>query len=71
MRAASSLNHVVPGQHIAPRISGDVARQPIGLRVGSDENKETAALHAMRFLVDAVSNVDCGQVRVTVSCCDL
>jgi hypothetical protein len=43
-RPASSLHDVVAGQHVAPAIAGGFGRQPSRLRIGADEDKETAAI---------------------------
>ena len=67
MRPVTKLDDVVSRQNIAPCISCNLARQPIGFRVGPDEDEETAALEATYFVAETVSNVDCLQVRVAMS----
>ena len=43
-RPAPGLHHVVAGQDIAARVARDLRRQPLGLRVGADEDEQAAAV---------------------------
>ena len=52
------LDHVVAGQHVAPRVAGDLGGQPIGFRVGADEDEEASAATSPHLLAHAVADVD-------------
>ena len=66
VRPAPGFHRIVSGQDIAARIARDLGWQPIGLRVGSDEDEKAAAVMPAHRPCSRVPDVDRGQVGVAV-----
>src|SRR3984957_20161793 len=63
---ASIFHHIVSGQHISACITCDGSRQPLSIRVGTDEDEKAAAVVSAYSVTRALANIDRRQVSVTV-----
>ena len=51
-------SHLRPGEDVAVVVERDLGRQPVGLRIGADEDVEPAGAQSFGFAADAIVDVD-------------
>ena len=54
LRPAPALHHIRAGQHVSALVPRNLCRQPLGFRVGSDENEKPAAILATQIAAAAI-----------------
>src|SRR5580704_8502666 len=71
MRPAAAFHRVIPGWDVSAIVPRDLRGEPFGFRVGTDEDKQSAAVLERGFLSVAVQYVHSRQVYVAPNSDDL